>query len=85
MQILEILAWLAIALAAAYVVQETIEARRIRQWRCGRRGHPYPPIEIPICGQRPDEPETDQVFCSHCGAHLSTRYTDGAGTEIRDT
>lgn len=58
--------------------------RRLRQWWCGRRGHPYPPIIIPISGQRPDEPETDEAFCTHCSTHLYTDYTDSAGTERRE-
>jgi hypothetical protein len=57
--------------------------RRLRQWWCGRQGHPYPTITVPIVGQRPDEPETDEVFCTRCSAHLHTKYTDGAGTETR--
>lgn len=58
--------------------------RRLKQWWCGYKGHPYPTITVPIVGQRPDEPETDETFCRNCGARLYTEYTDCAGTERRD-
>lgn len=56
--------------------------RWLKQLWCSHRGHPYPTITIPIVGQ-PDEPETDEVFCTMCGAHLNTDYTDNAGIEKR--
>lgn len=55
----------------------------LRQWWCGRKGHPHPTIEIPIVGEYPWQPETDEVFCTHCGAHLYRRFTDNAGSECR--
>lgn len=57
--------------------------RQIKQWWCGKHRHPYPTITIPIVGQYPDGPDTDEVFCTHCSAHLYTEYTDNAGTERR--
>lgn len=58
--------------------------RLIRQWWCGRKGHPFQTITVPIVGDRPGMPETDEVFCTNCGAHLYTDHTDNAGTERRD-
>ncbi len=54
--------------------------RWFEQYRCGRRGHPYPTRTVPIVSW-PDEPDVAQVFCTHCGAHVGTDYTDDAGTE----
>lgn len=42
--------------------------RWLRQLWCAHRGHPYRTITIPIVGQRPDDEETDRVFCQNCGA-----------------
>lgn len=57
--------------------------RLVRQWWCRRHGHPYPPIVVPIVGERPWMPETDEAFCTNCSAHLYTVHTDNTGTETR--
>lgn len=58
--------------------------RLLRQWWCGRKGHPYPTITVPIVGDKPWMPDTDEVFCTNCSAHLYLDYTDSAGTERRN-
>ena len=58
--------------------------RRIKQWLCQRRWHPFPTTTVPIVSSRPfEEPECDVTFCAGCGAKLYTEWTDNAGTERR--
>ncbi len=50
--------------------------RWLKQLWCAHLGHPYPTIDIPIVGSRPQDEETDQTFCSNCGAWLGPANLD---------
>lgn len=54
--------------------------RYLKQLWCAQQGHPYPTISVPIVGPRPEDGETDRVFCRNCGADR-TEFTpaDGSG------
>lgn len=42
--------------------------RRIRQWLCARRGHPYRTITVPIVGEHPWDSDVETTFCRGCGS-----------------
>lgn len=57
--------------------------RRIKQWLCARKGHPYKTTSSPRVGERPGDPDYEETYCTGCGAILEQSWTDNAGTERR--
>jgi hypothetical protein len=55
--------------------------RRIRQWLCGRKGHPHDTTTVPRAGDRPQEPDYEETYCTGCGAIVRQAWHDSTGTE----
>lgn len=56
-----------------------------KQWRCKRRGHPYPTSTVDIVGRFPHQPGSDVTYCTGCGAKLYEEFYDNAGSERTDS